>query len=71
MVSGNRPEVKDRQAPLAQPSTEVGLARISQDERGAVACSCGWLKIHARQKVREDAAERHLNRKHGGMGIWL
>lgn len=33
--------------------------------------SCGWEFFHTREKVREDAIDRHLEKRHGGMGIRL
>lgn len=50
----------------------VGLARISYADDGTVVCSCGgWTYWHRREKVREDAIDRHLLRKHDGRGIRL
>ena len=46
------------------------LARISYSEGSAV-CSCGWVTHHQRAKVREDAIDRHLMRRHAGRGIRL
>ena len=35
-------------------------------------CSCeGFASAHPRVKVREDKAQRHLDRKHQGRGLWL
>lgn len=65
----NRPEVKDRHAKMAQ-RREVGMARITSDE-ALTQCSCGWAKIHTRRKVRDDAAERHVSRRHEGRALWM
>jgi hypothetical protein len=50
-----------------------GLARITYDPHGehgsTVKCSCGWRYRHKREKVREDAIDRHINKKHQGRGI--
>lgn len=60
------------QKPLRSPSRRaVGLARISYVDGGGVVCSCGWTYVHVREKVREDAVDRHINRKHNGRGIRL
>lgn len=50
----------------------VGLAVINYDpETGFALCSCGKPFIQRREKVREDAIDRHLNSKHNGRGIRL
>ena len=54
--------------PKPQEWKDVGLARISYGER-VVWCSCGWRYSHIREKVREDAVDRHLAKRHGGRGI--
>lgn len=48
----------------------TNLARISRDGIYAL-CSCGWAFGHARDKVREDAVDRHLDKRHDGRGIRL
>jgi len=50
---------------------QVGLARIRYHDDGHVECSCGWAVGHNREKVREDAIDRHLAKRHGGRGIRL
>ena len=47
---------------------EVGLAVITLGENYAM-CSCGKPFTQQRERVREDAIDRHLDRKHGGRGI--
>lgn len=42
---------------------------VVQTQGRAALCSCGWAYGHDREKVREDAIDRHLNKRHGGMGI--
>lgn len=64
----------DHQPKLVDPAKAkpVGLAVISSEQPGVLVCSCGgWLVRHNRQKVREDRAQSHLDKKHGGMGVWL
>lgn len=56
---------------------EVGLAVIRIETStgtsiNAGSCSCnGWVKVHRRLKVVEDAAQRHLDKKHNGRGLWM
>lgn len=50
---------------------EVGLAVITYHDTAQVGCSCGWGYIHTREKVREDAIDRHLDKHHQGRGIRL
>lgn len=47
---------------------QVGMAVIQYQGTG-VGCNCGWAYAHAREKVREDAIDRHLNKRHNGRGI--
>lgn len=50
---------------------EVRIAAITIRGDKAV-CSCGgWTSQHARKKVLEESAQRHLDRKHGKVGIWV
>lgn len=52
---------------------DVRLARISYHGTHLVVaqCSCGWSFGHNREKVREDAIDRHLAKRHEGRGIRL
>ena len=37
-----------------------------------ITCSCGWAYGAERKKVREDAAQRHLDKKHEGkQALWM
>jgi hypothetical protein len=68
----SRPKTEGFQKPRRPAKTkEVKVAVVKDDPAGAVECSCGDLKFHPRKKVREDWAERHLNEKHAGMGVWM
>lgn len=50
----------------------VNLARVSYSTNGkSVFCSCGWSFGHIREKVREDAVDRHFRKRHQGRGIRL
>lgn len=49
----------------------VRLARITYYGDTRVDCSCGWSFGHVREKVREDAIDRHLEKRHSGRGIRL
>jgi hypothetical protein len=64
----------DHRPKLVDPAKAkpVGLAVIRQPEPGAIMCSCGGFTfIHQRAKVRDDRAQRHLDKKHQGRGVWL
>lgn len=68
-----RPATSGFQKPI-DPGTrrKVGLAVISYGEvegRQFAECSCGQPFVQAREKVREDAIDRHLSKKHNGRGI--
>lgn len=66
----SRPATHGFQKPLdSGKRKEVGLAVISYIEAGGAMCSCGWGHFHSREKVREDAIDRHINRKHQGRAI--
>lgn len=68
----DRPTTKGFQKPLAGKPKPVGLAMITEPAPGALACSCeGFVSTHQRKKVREDQAQRHLDKRHEGRGIWL
>lgn len=57
---------------LRKPKTQaVGLATIYTNTEGVHHCSCGWRVYHARTKVREERAQKHIDKKHDGRGIWL
>lgn len=52
----------------------VRLARITYGESDGLVfaqCSCGKPFVQRRDKVREDAIDRHLAKKHNGRGIRL
>jgi hypothetical protein len=69
MVSRNDHLTKLRDPAKAKP---VGIAVIKSEAAGSLSCSCGgWSIIHPRAKVREDRAQKHIDRKHGGRGVWL
>lgn len=64
-----RPQKMGRARRATKPKP-VGMAIISYVGPGAAACSCeGWTYRHQREKVLEDAIDKHLNKKHGGFGI--
>lgn len=64
-------EKVSRNKPISEPAEwkPGGIARISESDN-AIACSCGWAKVHPREKVRGDAAQRHLDKRHDGQGLW-
>lgn len=49
---------------------QVRVAVISQGDTAAQ-CSCGAAFTQQRAKVREAAIQAHLDKKHGGTGLWL
>lgn len=51
-------------------SKPVRLAVVSQTG-GLATCNCGWAYVHNRDKIRENAIDRHLLKRHGGQGIRL
>lgn len=64
----------DHRPKISDPSNAkpVGLAIIREEMPGALFCSCGgWSIIHPRAKVRETRAQKHLDNKHSGQGVWL
>jgi len=64
-------KVSRNRKPDLSDAREVTLAFI-RTTGDTIHCSCnGWLKTHPRKKVRENAAQRHLDKKHGGAGAWL
>lgn len=65
-----RPPTLGFQKPVSAPSKPVRIAVI-QSEGNTIGCSCEWGYAHPREKVREEAAQRHLDKKHGGQGMWL
>lgn len=72
MVSRNRPATKDNYPKVRTADTKaVGLAMITNPEVGVISCNCGWRFFHVRTKVRDDRAEAHVNKKHGGQAVWL
>lgn len=66
--------INDHLTKLSDPTKAkpVGLAIIREPLAGSIQCSCGGFTfIHERKKVRDDRAQKHLDRKHDGRGIWL
>lgn len=50
----------------------VRIAVATYQEDGSVACSCGgWTYFHPRNKIVENAIDRHFAKRHGGQGIRL
>lgn len=59
--AGERKNVKI--AVIRQGETDKGFAYAE--------CSCGQPFTHQRKKARENSIQRHLDKKHGGRGLWL
>lgn len=66
----NRPPTSDHQIKPKIDTTQRRMVRIAS-EHGIITCSCGWQRVHTREKVREDAAEKHVTKKHNGKAFWL
>lgn len=51
----------------------IAVVTQGQTDQGAkfAECSCGAPFVQKRDKVRENAIQAHLDRKHGGHGLWL
>lgn len=71
MVSENKPPTRDRHR-KAKPAQwkDVGMAMVRYSA-GGVSCNCGWDYPRKREKVMEDAIDRHFARRHGGRGLRL
>jgi hypothetical protein len=68
-LPANRVSRNAKQAPKCDGRT--GMLIVST-EGSSTRINCGWFKTHARRKVREDAAENHIEKNHhGGNAIWL
>jgi hypothetical protein len=73
MVSRNS---ADRLKPIASGGSVHVAVPILKMEVGNgryhATCSCQWVGNGARRlKVAQDKAQRHLDKHHGGNGIWL
>lgn len=63
---------RNRKVPPEKWRTDVRFARISYTEDGGAVCTCRWTARRAtRTKVLEDSIDRHLLKRHGGMGFRL
>jgi hypothetical protein len=63
-VSGNR---KNKTAQCE----DVRIAVLTYKDAETIQSSCGWKYRHKREKVREDAADRHVAKRHEGQAIRL
>lgn len=68
-----RPPIQGFQKPVdSGKRREVSMAVVSRDRvTGILRCSCGQPFMHEREKPRENAVDKHIARKHSGMGIRL
>lgn len=65
-----RPQMKGGRAKRGAKPKDLGMAVITYPRAGMAVCSCGtWAYKHPREKVLEDAIDKHTERKHGGLGI--
>lgn len=70
-MSGERPATMDH---LQKQSGghPVRIPVISSSAvAGQISCNCGWVHRGARKSKREEAAQKHLDKKHNGYGVWL
>jgi hypothetical protein len=47
----------------------VRMAVISYEDDATLVCNCGWKYRHPREKIRENAADKHLAKRHDSRGI--
>ena len=54
-------------------SVRIATIRSGETDQGHkyAECSCGKPFIQKRDKARDAAIQAHLNKKHGGQGLWL
>lgn len=60
-----------RNRKVGQAKRQPVKMAIIRSEGALITCSCGWAGSHVRDKVREDKAQRHLDKRHQGEGMWL
>ena len=66
-----KPPTRDRHRKISPENwTNPGMAMLTTNG-SYISCSCGWDTNHPRPKIRDDRAEQHLNKRHGGAGLWL
>lgn len=68
-VSGNL--IKKTPRKKTAPCEDVKVAVLTYKDAITIQSSCGWSYRHKREKVREDAADRHVARRHDGKAIRL
>lgn len=64
-------EPQDRVSGNAPKTWSNPRIPVIKDAYGLITCSCGWFKVHDRQKVREERAQAHLDKRHEGTGAWM
>ena len=73
-VSRNDRRVRVRIDPIKWGKPRMAIVTIEVDETagvGLATCNCGWSAPHHRRKVLEDKAQRHLDKRHHGIGMWM
>lgn len=70
-VSGNPRFKKITTRKKTAQCEDVKVAVLTYKDAVTIQSSCGWSYRHKREKVREDAADRHLEKRHQGQGIRL
>lgn len=51
--------------------TNPRMPIVRYETSETVKCTCGWDYSHQREKIREDAIDRHFLKRHQGKGIRL
>lgn len=67
----SKPRLEGFQKPLDDGKRkQVRIAVIRTGDGGAL-CSCGAPFTQRRKKPRDEAIQKHVNKKHGGQALWL
>lgn len=67
----SRPQTKGFQKPLDSGKRVEVVMAILHDQGSHATCNCGALFTQRRKKPREEAMQKHLDKKHEGQGLWL
>lgn len=67
----SKPRMGGFQKPLDDGKRKPVRVAVITTGDGHAQCSCGAVFTQSRDKVREDAIDKHLNKKHNGGGIRL
>lgn len=59
------------QKPIRRGRPQSVRMAVVSHEAGVATCNCGWVFVHNRDKVREAAMQRHVDKKHDSQAMWL